>query len=270
MLRTRVIPALLLRNGSLVKTLRFGRFTYVGDPCNTVRIFNELEVDELALLDITATREGRVPNFPLLADIANECFMPLAYGGGIKRFEDAQALLRLGFEKLIVNSHAVYDPAFISRLAGHFGSQAVIVSIDVKRNLFGRRHVHTRGGTFNTGRDPVEWAREVQARGAGEILLTCIEREGTWAGFDLEMVREVADAVSIPVIAQGGAGKIAHVAQAVVRGGASAVALGSMVVFQKKDMGVLVNFPDPSEIAEAIRAEAARATEGALAEKISA
>lgn len=167
MLRARVIPALLLRDQSLVKTRRFGPFTYVGDPCNTVRIFNELEVDELCFLDITATKEGRSPNFSLLSDIADECFMPLAYGGGIRRFEDAQAVLRLGFEKIVVNSYAAEDPDFISRLADHVGSQAVIVSIDVRKNLFGRATVHTRSGTHNTSRDPVEWAREAERRGAG-------------------------------------------------------------------------------------------------------
>src|SRR5579862_7590478 len=136
MLRTRVIPALLLRDASLVKTIRFRRFTYVGDPCNTVRIFNELEVDELVFLDTTASREKRPPNFNLLADIANECFMPLVYGGGIRRFEDAQTILRLGFEKVIVNTYAAENPSLITELADHFGSQAVIASIDVKRNFW--------------------------------------------------------------------------------------------------------------------------------------
>jgi cyclase len=150
MLRIRVIPALLLRNESLVKTRQFGRFTYVGDPCNTVRIFNELEVDELVFLDITATREQRAPNLALLADIANECFMPLGYGGGIRRFEDAQAILRLGFEKIILNSYAVEKPPFITELARHFGSQAVIVSIDVKRTILGHYRVFTRAGTAAT------------------------------------------------------------------------------------------------------------------------
>ncbi len=249
MLRTRVIPALLLREASLVKTVRFGRFTYVGDPCNTVRIFNELEVDELVLLDITATRERRAPTFALLADIANECFMPLGYGGGIRSFADAHSILRLGFEKVIVNTYAEENPSFITELAEHFGSQAVIVSIDVTRNLWGRARVHTRSGTRNTHRDPVAWAQEAEARGAGEILLTSMDREGTWQGFDLELVRAVSGAVHVPVIAQGGAGSLEHVAQAVDQGGASAVALGSMVVFQKQDCGVLVNFPDPAQLA---------------------
>jgi imidazole glycerol-phosphate synthase subunit HisF len=267
MLRTRVIPALLLREASLVKTVRFGRFTYVGDPCNTVRIFNELEVDEIVLLDITATREQRTPNLALLADIANECFMPLGYGGGIRRFADAQAVLRLGFEKVIVNTHAAENPSFVSELASHFGSQAVIVSIDVRRDLWGRDQVWTRSGTRNTHRDPVAWAREVEALGAGEILLTSIRREGSWEGFDLALVKAITDAVHIPVIAHGGAGSLQHVAQVVSQGGASAVALGSLVVFQKKGCGVLVNFPDQARLAEQLeRAKPPRSDASAAAD----
>jgi imidazole glycerol-phosphate synthase subunit HisF len=253
MLRTRVIPALLLRDSSLVKTVRFGGFTYVGDPCNTVRIFNELEVDELAFLDITATREGRAPNLALLADIANECFMPLAYGGGIRSLADAQSILRLGFEKVIVNSHAQAQPTLVAELAEHFGSQAVIVSIDVRRGFLGRMQVYTRSGCLNTHRDPVAWAREAEALGAGEILLTSVDREGTWEGFDLELVKAVTDAVHIPVIAHGGAGSLEHIAQVVTQAGASAVALGSMVVFQKKGCGVLVNFPEPAQLAQMLQ-----------------
>lgn len=244
MLRTRVIPALLLRNESLVKTVRFGKFVYVGDPCNTVRIFNELEVDELLFLDITATREGSSPNLKVLAEIANECFMPLSYGGGIRRLEDAQTILKLGFEKVVVNSSAIERPGLITELADHFGCQAVVVSIDVKRDLLGQHKVFTCSGMHNTGLNPVEWASEAAQRGAGEILLTSIDREGSWEGFDIELVKSVTGAVPIPVIAHGGAGSLAHIGAVVQKAAASAVALGSMVVFQKKGMGVLVNFPD--------------------------
>jgi cyclase len=257
MLRIRVIPALLLREASLVKTVRFRKFTYVGDPCNTVRIFNELEVDELVFLDITATLAGRGPPLALLRDIADECFMPLGYGGGIRTFGDAQTILRIGFEKIIVNSFAVESPQFISELADHFGSQAVVVSIDVRRTVMGYKRVFTHAGTHNTGLDPVEWSRQVEALGAGEILLTAIDREGTWDGFDLDLVGSVTSAVGIPVIAHGGAGSVADIGKVVKEAGASAVAVGSMVVFQRKGMGVLVNFPDPAEIAKAMRSDAA-------------
>lgn len=248
MLRTRIIPALLLRNESLVKTVRFGKFTYVGDPANTVRIFNELEVDELLFLDITATNEKRSPNLKVLADIANECFMPLGYGGGIRTLSDAKAVFDIGFEKVAINSYAMENPQFISQLAAYYGSQAVIVSIDVKKNIWGRYQVRINAGKKNSGRDPVEWAREVEALGAGEILLTSMDREGTWAGFDLELVKSITDAVNVPVIAHGGGGAVQHIGEVVKRTGASAVALGSMVVFQKQGMGVLVNFPDEQHL----------------------
>ena len=249
MLRTRVIPALLLRHESLVKTVGFGRSIYVGDPCNTVRIFNELEVDELLFLDITASAEGRGPNLKLLADIANECFMPLGYGGGIRSLDQAKSVFDIGFEKVAINTQAVNNLALIEEIATHYGSQAVVASIDVKRNLFGRSTVRTMSGRRNTNRDPIAWAMEIEKMGAGEILLTSIDREGTWEGFDLEMVKRVTEAVTIPVIAHGGAGCIEHIEQVVKQANASAVALGSMVVFQKKGMGVLVNFPDSKILA---------------------
>lgn len=247
MLRTRVIPVLLLRGESLVKTVRFDRYTYVGDPCNTVRIFNELEVDELCFLDITATREGREPNLALLADIADECFMPLSYGGGVRSFAQAEAVFKIGFEKVIVNTAFAECPGLLAGIARHFGSQAAVVSIDVSRDLLGRPRVRTRAGRHALPQDPVAWAREAEEQGAGEILLTAIDREGTWSGFDLELLAEVSRAVSVPVIAHGGAGRLSHLGEA-VRAGASAIALGSMVVFQKQGMGVLVNFPSAEEL----------------------
>lgn len=252
MLRVRVIPALLLRNESLVKTVRFGKFTYVGDPCNTVRIFNELEVDELIFLDITATRERRSPNLRVLADIADECFMPLGYGGGIRSVDHAKAVFDIGFEKVAVNTAAVDDPRLIGALAERWGSQAVIASIDVKRDMFGRLRVVTAGGTRKTDLDPVEWARQAETAGAGEILLTAVDREGSWRGFDLDLVKRITDAVGVPVIAHGGAANVGHIGDVVNRAGASAVALGSMVVFQKEGMGVLVNFPDARALEAAL------------------
>lgn len=252
MLQTRIIPALLLREDSLVKTVKFDKPTYVGDPANTVRIFNELEVDELIFLDIRATVERRGPKVEELHVIANECFMPLGYGGGIRSLAQAKSVFDIGFEKIVVNSHCAERPEFLTELAAHYGSQAVIASIDVKTGLFGRRQVRTRSGTHGTGLDPVAWAQEVERRGAGEILLTSIDREGTWSGFDVNLVREVSQAVDIPVIAHGGGGTIAHIAQVVREGLASAVALGSMVVFQKKGMGVLINVPDALQLSRAL------------------
>lgn len=251
-LRTRVIPALLLRNESLVKTIRFGKFTYVGDPANTVRIFNELEVDELIFLDITASREKRSPNLKVLRDIADECFMPLGYGGGIRSLDQAKAVFDIGFEKVAINTHAVENSTLIGEIASYYGSQAVVVSIDVKENFLRRQTVRTIGGKKNTHNDPVAWAKQAEEMGAGEILLTSIDREGTWGGFDQNLVRSVSDAVSIPVIAHGGAGNVDHIRTVVKDANASAVALGSMVVFQKKGMGVLVNFPDKAELEQCL------------------
>jgi len=248
MLRTRAIPCLLLRNESLVKTVHFGKLGYIGDPANTCRIFNELEVDELDFLDISASKEGREPNYRVLSDIANECFMPVSYGGGISSVAIAERVLKLGFEKVILNTFALRTPGLITEMSKAFGSQSVTVSIDVKTNFWGKQQCRGLSGKLNSKRTPVDWAKEVQDRGAGEILLTSIDREGTWSGFDIELVRSVTDAVSIPVIAHGGAGTLQHIGDVVKAGRASAVALGSMVVYQKQGMGVLVNFPDEKQL----------------------
>ena len=245
-LRTRIIPSLLLKNKSLVKTVSFGHFTYVGDPANTVRIFNELEVDELILLDIGASINNTKPDLSLLADIAEECFMPLAYGGGITTLQQVQEILEIGFEKIIVNSSAVNNPSLINEITETHGSQSLIVSIDVKVDWFGKKRVRTLSGKQKTNLDPVAWAQEVERMGAGEIFLTSIDREGTWEGFDLDLVKSVSDSVNIPVVAHGGAGTGAHIKEVINVANASAVALGSMVVYQKKGMGVLVNFPKVS------------------------
>ena len=248
MLRTRIIPALLLDNESLVKTRKFRNPGYVGDPCNTLRIFNELEVDEIAFLDITASRKGRAPNFDLLRDIATECFMPLAYGGGITSLDQAARIYGTGFEKVILNSYPHQRPEIISEIAEVYGTQAVVASIDVAQTMFGREVIRTHGGRKSQRPNPVEWAIEMERRGAGEILLTSIGREGTWGGQAIELIRKVSDAVSVPVIAQGGTGSVADMVDAVQQGGASSVAVGAMVVYQKKDFGVLVNFPERSAL----------------------
>tara|TARA_B110000003_G_C16540239_1_gene492426 strand:- start:105 stop:866 length:762 start_codon:yes stop_codon:yes gene_type:complete len=241
--RNRLIPVLLLHNKSLVKTVNFKDFIYVGDPCNTVRIFNELEVDELLFLDIKASQEKTRPNFEVLSEIANECFMPLAYGGGINNIDTSKQIFDTGFEKVSLNMSALEQPDLITQVANVYGSQAVIVSIDIKKDFFGRTRVFKNRGLRNTKLLPCNWAKEVESLGAGEILLTSIDREGTWSGLDLQTIKEVVNSVNIPVIAHGGVGNINHIHQALKDSALSAVAVGSMVVFQKKGMGVLVNFP---------------------------
>lgn len=248
MLKARIIPCLQLLNESLVKTVKFEKYTYVGDYINTVRIFNELEVDELCFLDIRATTDSREPNYKILQEISDECFMPLSYGGGITSLEMAKKILGIGFEKVIINTQAHRHPAIVSEIANHFGVQSVVVSIDVKKNIFGNYNIYISNGKQKISINPVDYALKMQELGAGEILLTSIDREGTWNGFDLDIIKKITSAVSIPVIAHGGAGSIENIKSALNDGGASAVALGSMVVFQKKGMGVLVNFPDRNEL----------------------
>ena len=242
-MEVRIIPCLQLLDNGLVKTTKFQNPKYIGDPVNTVRIFNELEVDEICFLDIRATLQKKQPNYNLLQQIAAECFMPLSYGGGISNMEQAKKIFRCGIEKIIVNSAALKNPQLIQQLAGHYGSQAIIVAIDVKKNLLGNYMVMSDSGTKKWGKDPFEWAQEVAALGAGEILLTSINNEGTWNGFDVTLTKKLSDAVTVPVIAHGGAGSENDISQVIKTTCVSGVAVGSMFVYQKKDMGVLINFP---------------------------
>jgi imidazole glycerol-phosphate synthase subunit HisF len=244
MLKTRIIPVLLLREDALVKTVKFNKPGYIGDPINTVRIFNELEVDELVFLDIEATPKRRLPNLKILREIADECFMPLAYGGGIKDFKTAAEIFEIGFEKIVVNTACHTHPQVVGEIARHFGNQAVVASVDVKKNFWGNYEVWTSSASQNTKKNPVDWCKQLEKMGAGEILLTSVDREGTWSGYDIDLTLKVGEAVTVPVIAHGGAGDIEHIINVVQDGKASAVALGSMVVYQQKGMGVLVNFPE--------------------------
>jgi cyclase len=248
MLRTRVIPCLLLRNRGLVKTVRFKDPTYLGDPINAVKIFNDKEVDELIFLDIKATAEKREPPFKLISEIASECFMPFCYGGGIKSLKDIQSILNLGVEKVSVNSYAAENPHFVRAAADLVGRQSIVVSLDVKKHLSGQYEVFSRGGKKPTGLNPVQFAIEMEKMGAGELLLNSIDRDGTMAGYDLELIKSVTESVSIPVVACGGAGKLEDFSDAVREGGASAVAAGSLFVFQGRLRGVLINYPSPNDL----------------------
>jgi len=252
LLNVRIIPCLLLKDSGLVKTVNFNKYNYIGDPINTCRIFNELEVDELTFLDISASVENKEPNYKVLQEISEECFMPVSYGGGIKNLQQVEKILSIGFEKVIINSSAYEDKKLIREIADHFGSQSLIVAIDYKKNIFGKYQVFGLSGNRNYKMHPVEWAKEVKEHGAGEILLTSIDKEGTWKGFDIELTKQVTDKVNLPVIANGGAGNIDDIVEVAHKGGASAVALGSMVVYQAKDMGVLINFPDRGILSDRI------------------
>lgn len=228
MLKVRVIPTLLYRGDLLVKGTSFDSWRRIGAPMQSIKVYNMREVDELIFVDITASLEGRAPDFATVDDLADECFMPFTVGGGIRTVDDVRRLLMVGADKVSVNSAA--DPALVAAISSKFGSQCVVVSIDVKKTPAGYE-VYTHAGTRPTGRDPVDVAREAEAAGAGEILLTSIDRDGTMTGYDIELVRSVTDAVSLPVIASGGAGSYEHMVAAVVEGRASAVAAAAIFHF---------------------------------------
>jgi len=231
MLKARLIPTVLLLDGRMIKTKQFDAFRDVGNPTTVAKVYDAQRADELIFLDITATTEHRHFLFDIVSAVANECFMPLTGGGGIRTVEQACQLLNSGADKVAINTGAVEHPAFIVELAKKFGASTVVVSIDYKRNAEGRNEVYTHRGRQPTGLDPVVWAKDAEARGAGEILLTCVDREGMMNGYDLETIRAVADAVTIPVIASGGVGTVQDLADGIVEGHASAVAAASIFHF---------------------------------------
>ncbi|MEP6506723.1 MAG: AglZ/HisF2 family acetamidino modification protein [Gemmatimonadales bacterium] len=247
MLQTRAIPCLLLKGRGFVKTTRFRNPKYLGDPINIVRLFNDKEADELIVLDIAATVEKKPPQFEFLANLTSECFMPLCYGGGVRTIEDIRTLLSIGIEKVAINTAAVASSDLVAKAADAFGSQAIVSSIDAKQNWLGAMKVHTNSARKNTGLDPVMVAIEMDKRGAGEILLTSVDRDGSMKGYDLELIRRVSEAVSIPVVACGGAGNMEHFAQA-ISAGASAVAAGSLFVYVGPHRAVLINYPTTPEL----------------------
>tara|TARA_B100000963_G_scaffold143536_1_gene125041 strand:+ start:876 stop:1637 length:762 start_codon:yes stop_codon:yes gene_type:complete len=248
MLRKRLIPILLLENYSLVKTLNFKDPAYIGDPCNTIRIFNELEVDELIIVDIKASIKNNPINYDVLKSITDECFMPLCYGGGIKNVDDAKRVFDLGLEKICLNTASLENPQIIKDIANIFGSQSLVISIDVKKDIYGHYGVYSSSASKSVDVRLEDWVKKIEDLGAGEILLTSIDHEGTWKGFDYKLLKEVIDNTILPVIAHGGCGSISHIEKCFELTDASAVGLGSMVVYQKEGKGVLINFPDQQDL----------------------
>jgi cyclase len=238
----RVIPVLLLDDGALVKTVRFRDPRYVGDPINAVRIFNEKQADEIVLLDISATPHGRGPDEAAIEEIASEAFMPVAYGGGVRDVATARRLIQLGVEKVVVNAAAVEAPADVARIADTLGSSTLVVAMDAMRAAAGWE-VAIRSGTRRTGLDVRAQAEAAVRLGAGELFLTSIDRDGTGDGYDLDLVRAVAGAVDVPVVACGGAGALADLATVVHGGGAAAAAAGSLFVFHGRHRAVLITYP---------------------------
>jgi cyclase len=244
--RARVIPVLLIRNRKLVKTTNFKNEVYVGDPINALRIFNEKEVDELVIVDIGAYVR-REPDFEYVNQLVSECFMPLAYGGGIQNIAHAKKLFAIGVEKVVLGAVAFTNSELIREIATEYGSQSILVSIDYRNNWLGRQQVYIVNGSKKTGFTPLEFAKIVEQNGAGEILLQGINSEGTGRGYDTETIQRLSGEISIPLIALGGAGKINDFTLG-IKSGASAVAAGSLFLFKGPHKAVLISYPGPAEL----------------------
>ena len=242
MRRIRIIPVLLLEKGGLYKTVKFKNPNYVGDPINAVKIFNEKEADELLLLDFRASADKRKIDFNKITEIASEAFMPMAYGGGVTKLDEAKRVFDCGYEKIVLNSVLFENNLLVENIANIYGAQAVVGCMDVKKNFFRKNLVYSHSGKNKTGYTPLEWAAKLEEYGVGEIIINNIDNDGTWEGYNLEIIAEVSAKVKVPVIACGGAGSVDDFRKA-VDAGASAVAAGSMFVYQKKGMGVLISFP---------------------------
>lgn len=252
MLKHRVIPCLLLRDGGLVKTSKFTSPKYVGDPTNAIRIFNEKEVDELMVLDITASRRQREPDYDLIAEFAGECFMPLCYGGGIRSVEQARRLFGVGIEKICIQSAALEDVTLITRVADEFGSQSVLVSVDVKKNWRGKYLLYSAALGRTLSLPWIEFMQRAIAAGAGEIVLNAVDRDGTMRGMDLQLIAAASAAAPVPLIAVGGVGSLADI-KAAVKAGASAVSAGAFFVFHGPHRAVLITYPKYDELEMLLR-----------------
>jgi len=248
MLLPRLIPCLLVKNKGLVKTTRFKDPKYVGDPINAVKIFNEKEVDELVVLDIGATAEGREPDYLMIRNLAIECRMPFCYGGGIKTVDQAQHIFSLGVEKIAISSVAIEKPELVTEIAKRVGNQSVVVILDVKKNvLTGKYEVWTLNGTRNSHKNPFELAAEMQKAGAGEMVINSIDNDGVMQGYDLHLIENVRVAISIPLTVLGGAGSLADIGLLIQHHGIIGAAAGSLFVFKGKYRAVLINYPTKDE-----------------------
>jgi cyclase len=247
-LRPRIIPCLLLSKGGLVKTVRFGAPRYVGDPINAVRIFNEKEADELIVLDIDATVEGKPPDERLISQFAVECRMPLCYGGGIRTVEQARRIVSLGVEKIAMSAAALEAPALVSEVANEIGRQSVVVVLDVRRSSSTGEHlVYTHNGTRSLGRDPIRAASDAQASGAGEVVVNSIDHDGVMGGYDLELAKRMREAIDVPLTVLGGAGSLADMGAVIRELGVVGVAAGSLFVFKGVYRAVLINYPSQAQ-----------------------
>jgi cyclase len=247
MIKARVIPCLLLRGNGLVKTRKFKAAVYVGDPVNAVRIFSDKEADEIVILDIDASRNGQEPNYELIAEMAGEAFMPVAYGGGVRTLEQIRRLIRSGVEKVVINTMATESTDIIRAAVDVFGSQAIVGAVDVQRKLFGGYAVMAKSATLETGLNLHNHIQSLLHAGIGELFVNDVDRDGTMTGYDLNLVRAVAK-VTVPIVVCGGAGTMTHLSEAINEGGVSAVAAGSMFVFHGKHRAVLISYPKAGEL----------------------
>lgn len=248
MLRPRIIPCLLVHNKGLVKTVKFAEPKYVGDPLNAVKIFNEKEVDELAVLDIDATVDGVEPDYVMIKNLATECRMPLCYGGGIKTVEQASRIVSLGVEKVAVSSSAIENPGLISNMAKQVGNQSVVVVLDVKKRMLGGKYeVWTHNAKKNTKKSPVELARQMEELGAGEIVVNSIDHDGKMNGYDLELAGKIRDVVNVPLTILGGAGSFEDIRKLVDAFGIIGACAGSLFVFKGVYRAVLISYPSSQE-----------------------
>ena len=239
-----VIPCLLLKGKGLVKTIKFRNPTYIGDPINAIKIFNDKEVDELVFFDINASAEKRHPNLKLINEIAGECFMPLAYGGGITSMQDIEDLIKIGVEKVIISSHAVKNPSFIQKVVKEFGSSTIVVCLDVKKTFLGNYEIYINNGRKSTGKGPVKMAKVFEEIGIGELIINSIDKDGTYTGYDIGLLKMITDNVTMPVVACGGASTLEDFGEVVKKAAVSAVAAGSLFVFHGYHKAVLINYPN--------------------------
>ncbi|HOJ19250.1 MAG TPA: AglZ/HisF2 family acetamidino modification protein [Ignavibacteriaceae bacterium] len=248
MYRPRVIPVLLLRNSGLVKSVAFKDYRYIGDPINAVKIFNDKRADELVFLDITASKENRLISLEFVHKVGDEANMPFAVGGGIRNVKDIRSILENGAEKVVLNSVAYEKTDFIKAAADSFGSSTIVVCIDVKKNLFGNYKLVYKNASRKIEDNPIEFAQKMEEYGAGEIIIQSVDKDGTYQGYDLELIRKVAESVTLPVIGLGGAGDYKDFTKCIKSGLASAVAAGSLFVYHGPRRAVLISFPTKSEL----------------------
>ena len=247
MLRPRIIPCLLIKDNGLVKSIQFKDHKYVGDPINAVKIFNEKEVDEIIIIDIDATVYNREPDYKLIEALAAECRMPLCYGGGVKTPEQAQKIFALGVEKVSISSEAILNPNLLTEIGNRVGSQSIVVVLDVKKNKTGKYEIWTHNGTKNTGKDPVEFAKEVESLGAGEVVINSIDSDGMMKGYEMELIDKIRNAISLPLTVLGGAGTLKDIGILISKYNVIGAAAGSLFVFKGVFKAVLISYPTPSQ-----------------------